>query len=334
VKVAIIGAGHIGTTLAYTLMIKGFVSEIAIVNRTREKAFGEALDMTHATASAAHAVKIYSGDYRACEGAQVIVVTAGAATVKGQSRLEIVAANAAIFRELIPEIIKHNDQGIFLLVTNPVDVNTWLTLRYSGLPWQRIIGSGTVLDCQRFQSFLSRHFNVHPANVQGLIIGEHGDSMIPLWSRASIYGIPLTEFPEYDRQEMEDIFDITRRGAAMVRMTKESTQYATAMSVSRAVESILLDKKEVLTVSTLLSDYYGIGDICLSMPAIVGKRGIERVLKPLLSDDERDKLLRSATILKEVLASVGDQVSDHGVPEARPALHARPATGSGRAVVD
>jgi len=316
-KVAIIGAGHIGTTLAYTLLIKGFVSEIAIVNRTREKAFGEALDMTHAQASVSHAVRIYSGDYRACEGAEVIVVTAGAATVKGQSRLEIVAANAAIFRELIPKIMEYNSEGIFVLVTNPVDVNTWLTLRYSGLPWHRVIGSGTVLDCQRFQSFLSRHFNVHSANVQGLIIGEHGESMIPLWSRASICGIPLTEFPEYDRQEMEDIFDMTRRGAAMVRVTKDSTQYATAMSVSRTVESILLDKKEVLTVSTLVSDFYGIADICLSMPAVVGKRGIERVLKPQLSDDERDKLLRSAAILKMVLASVGDDVADQKCPEAQ-----------------
>jgi L-lactate dehydrogenase len=310
-KVAIIGAGHIGTTLAYTLLIKGFVSEIAIVNRTREKAFGEALDMTHALASASLSVKIYSGDYRACVGAEVVVVTAGAATVKGQSRLEIVAANAAIFRELIPEIMKYNSEGIFLLVTNPVDRNTWLTLRYSGVPWQRVIGSGTVLDGQRFQSFLSRHFNVHPANVQALIIGEHGDSMIPLWSRASICGIPLTEFPEYDQQEMEDIFDMTRRGAAMVRMTKDSTQYATAMSVCRIVESILLDKKEVLTVSALVRDFYGIGDICLSMPAIVGKRGIERVLKPQLADDERDKLRRSSAILKEVLATVADAGAGH-----------------------
>ena len=329
-KVAIIGAGHIGTTLAYTLLIKGFVSEIAIVNRTRDKAFGEALDMTHALASASLSVKIYSGDYRACEGAEVVVVTAGAATVKGQSRLEIVAANADIFRELIPKIMKYNREAIFLLVTNPVDVNTWLTLRYSGLPWPRVIGSGTVLDCQRFQSFLSRHFNVHPVNVQGVIIGEHGDSMIPLWSRASICGMPLTEFPEYDRQEMEDIFDMTRRGAAMVRETKDSTQYATAMSVSRTIESILLDKKEVLTVSTLVSDFYGIGEVCLSMPAIVGKRGIERVLHPQLADDERDKLLRSAGILKGVLASVADDGAGQAPPEAGTAP--RPAPESAAAL--
>lgn len=303
-KVAIIGAGHIGTTLAYTLFIKGIVSEIAIVNRTREKAFGEALDMTHALAAASHSVKIYSGDYRACEGARVVVVTAGAATAKGQSRLEIVAQNAAIFREMIPEIVRYNSDGIILLVTNPVDVNTWLTLRCSGLPPERVIGSGTVLDGQRFQSFLSRYYDVHPANVQALIIGEHGDSMIPLWSRASISGIPLKEFPEYDQQEMEDIFDMTRRGAAMVRVTKESTQFATSMSVSRTVEAILLDKKEVLTVSTLVRDYYGVSDVCLSMPAVVGKGGIERVLKPKLADDERDRLLQSATMLKDVLASV------------------------------
>ena len=131
--------------------------------------------------------------------------------------------------------------------------------------------------------------------------------MIPLWSRASISGIPLREFPEYDRQEMEDIFDMTRRGAAMVRVTKESTQYATSMSVCRIVEAILLDKKEVLTVSTLVSDYCGIHDVCLSMPAVVGKGGVERVLKPQLADDEQDKLLHSAAILKEVLASFKDR---------------------------
>ena len=317
-KVAIIGAGHIGTTLAYTLFVKGIVSEIAIVNRTREKAFGEALDMTHALAAAAHSVKIYSGDYRACQGAEVIVVTAGAATVKGQSRLEIVAANAAIFREMIPEIVQYNDRAVILLVTNPVDVNTWLTLRYSGLPPSRVIGSGTVLDGQRLQSFLSRHFNVHPANVQASIIGEHGDSMIPLWSRASICGMPLNEFPEYDAEEMQDIFDMTRRGAAMVRVTKESTQYATAMSVARTVEAILLDKKEVLTVSTLIVGYYGIEDVCLSMPAVIGKTGIERVLRPLLADDERDKLLASAAILKEVLASVSDQAAPVEAADALP----------------
>ena len=304
-KVAIVGAGHIGTTLAYTLFIKGLVSEIAIVNRTREKAFGEALDMTHALAAASHSVKIYSGDYRACEGAKVIVVTAGAATVKGQSRLEIVAANAEIFGEMIPEIVKYNQDGIILLVTNPVDVTTWLTMRYSGWPSERVIGSGTVLDCQRFQSFLSRYFNVHPGNVNALIVGEHGDSMIPVWSRASISGIPLKEFPEFDQQEMEDIFDMTRRGAAMVRVTKDSTQYATSMSVCRTVEAILLDKKEVLTVSTLIEDYYGISGVCLSMPAVVGANGVERIIKLELADDEREKIIKSAGILKEVISSVG-----------------------------
>jgi L-lactate dehydrogenase len=320
-KVAIVGAGHIGTTLAYTLFIKGLVAEIAIVNRSREKAFGEALDMTHALAAASHSVKIYSGDYRACAGAKVIVVTAGAATVKGQSRLEIVARNAEIFREMIPEIVRYNRDGIILLVTNPVDVTTWLTMRYSGWPPERVIGSGTVLDCQRFQSFLSRYFDVHPGNVNALIIGEHGDSMIPVWSRASIAGIPLKEFPEYDEQEMADIFDMTRRGAAMVRVTKDSTQYATAMSVCRTVEAVLLDKKEVLTVSTLIEDYCGIDGICLSMPSVVGANGVERVIPLQLSENEREQLIASAAILKGVLTSVegkGHETTvvkvDHALP--------------------
>lgn len=321
-KVAIVGAGHIGTTLAYTLFIKGVVSEIAIVNRTREKAYGEALDMTHALAAAAHSVKIYSGDYRACEGAKVIVITAGAATAKGQSRLEIVAANSVIFAEMIPQIVKYNRNACILLVTNPVDVTTWLTMKYSGLPTGQIIGSGTVLDGQRFQSFLSRYFNVHPANVEAMIIGEHGDSMIPIWSRASISGIPLKEFPEYDAEEMDDIFDMTRRGASMVRVTKDSTQYATAMSICRTVEAILLDKKEVLTVSTLIEGYCGIDGVCLSMPAVVGEKGVERIIKLELSDDERGKLIKSAEILKGVLCDVAGETLPSSTSEGDNALPA------------
>jgi L-lactate dehydrogenase len=301
VKVAIVGAGHIGITLAYTLFIKGLVSEIAIVDRTREKAYGEALDMTHALAAASRSVKIYSGDYRACEGAKVIIVAAGAATVKGQSRLDIVAANAAIFADIVPKIVKYNCHAVILVVTNPVDVITWLTQKYSGLPSGQVIGSGTVLDCQRFQSFLCRYYNVHPSNVQAMIIGEHGESMIPVWSRASIYGIPLKEFPEYNEEEMEDIFDMTRRGAAMVRVTKESTQYATAMSVCRTVDAILADKKEVLTVSTMVDNYLGIKGICFSMPTVVGAGGAERVIHLDISATEREKLLKSVAILGDVL---------------------------------
>jgi L-lactate dehydrogenase len=304
VKVAIVGAGHIGTTLAYTLLTKGLVNEIALVNRTRDKAYGEALDMTHALAAESHAVKIYSGDYRACAGAKVVVVTAGAATVKGQSRLEIVEANADVYREIIPPIVEHNRDAIILLVTNPVDVTTALALRYSGLPPSRVFGSGTVLDVQRFESLLSRYFDVHPANVQALIVGEHGDSMVPVWSRVSIAGIPLQEFPEYDLQEMEDIFDMTRRGAAMVRATKDSTNFATATSVCRTLEAVLLDKKEVLTVSTQVEDYEGIEGVCLSMPAVVGAGGIERVLKLKLADDERQKLLASAEMLRTMLQNM------------------------------
>lgn len=303
-KVAIVGTGHIGTTLAYTLFVKGIATEIALVNRTREKAFAEALDMTHALAAVAHAVKIYSGDYRACAGAQVIVVTAGAATQSGQSRLEIVARNAEIFSEMIPAIVKHNRDGILLLVTNPVDINTWLSLRYSGFPPERVIGSGTVLDGQRFQSFLGRHFNVATGDVNAMIIGEHGNSMIPVWSGATIGGLPLQDFPEYDTEEMNDIFDMTRRGAAMVRVSKDSTQYATAMSVCRTIEAILFDKKEVLTVSSLINGPYGIEDVCLSLPSVVGKNGVERVLQPRLDDTEREQLQQSAQILKDVLESV------------------------------
>jgi L-lactate dehydrogenase len=215
--------------------------------------------------------------------------------------LEIVAANAEIFAEMIPEIVKYNSTACIVLVTNPVDVTTWLTIKYSGLPAGQVIGSGTVLDGQRFQSFISRYFNVHPADVQAMIIGEHGESMIPVWSRAAISGIPLQQFPEYDEQEMEDIFDMTRRGAAMVRETKDSTQYATAMSVCRTVEAILLDKKEVLTVSTKIEDYHGINGVCLSMPAIVGAQGVERIIKLELAASEQEKLLKSASILNDVL---------------------------------
>lgn len=302
-KVAIIGTGHVGSTYAYTLFLSGIASEIALVNRTRSKALGDAIDLTHGLAGFSSS-KIYSGDFRACEGARIVIVTAGPTTKKGQTRLDLVKINADVFKEIIPAIVKYNSDCILIIVTNPVDVLTYFSIKYSGFPPNRVIGSGTVLDSMRFQSLLSKYYNVNPSSVQAFIIGEHGNSMVPVWSLASIKGIPLKSFPEYHPEEMEDIFDLTRRGAYIVRQRKERTEFAVALTIHKIVEAILLDKKEILTVSSLIANYYGVNDVCLSLPAIVGRNGVERLNKIPLSEEEKKKLLSSASILKKVLKSV------------------------------
>jgi len=304
VKVAIIGTGHIGATLAYTLLLRGSVAEIVLVNRSKEKAFGEVLDMTHAVASAARPTKIYFGDAAACRGAAVTIVTAGAAIRPGQSRIDVARDNALLFKALIPEIVAANADGIILVVTNPVDIATYFALRCSRLPSARVFGSGTELDSQRFRSFLSLHFDVNPGDVHAHVIGEHGDSMVPVWSGVSIGGVPLERLSGYDADAMADLFEITKSAATMVRATKDSTQFATALSVAKIVEAILTDRKQVLTVSTVMRNTGGDDSVCLSFPAVVGRNGIERVLPVPLADDERAQLAESARMLSQVIGSV------------------------------
>lgn len=298
-KVAIFGTGTVGSTYGFTLFLSDIASEIVLINRKRTKAVGDAIDLTHGLAGYSSA-KVYSADLKACSDAKIVIITAGPAMKQDETRLDLIIKTKKILKDTVPVIAKYNPDCIFLLVTNPVDVLTYLTIKYSGFPYNRVIGSGTLLDSMRLQSLLSRYYDIDPSSMDTFIIGEHGDSMVPVWSLASVNGIPLTSFPEYDKREMEDIFELARKGAQIVKARKGASQYSVALAIQKIVESIFHDKKEILPVSSLISNYYGIDDVCLSLPAVVGKNGVERVLKIPLSEEEQKLLKKSANRLKQL----------------------------------
>ncbi|HVZ17897.1 MAG TPA: L-lactate dehydrogenase [Terriglobales bacterium] len=309
VRVAVIGMGNVGATFAYALLLSGLAAEIVLIDVNRAKAEGEAMDLSH-TEPFAHPTRIWAGDYSDCAGADVIVLTAGAAQHPGETRLDLVKRNTAIFQKIVPEVAKNCSQGILLIATNPVDVLTYLSLKLSGMSPQRVIGSGTILDTARFRHLLSEYFGVDPRSVHAHIIGEHGDSEVPAWSLANIAGMRLPEFAKasgipYDEQKMEDIFKQTRDAAYAIIQRKGATFYAVAAGLMRIVEAILRDQHTILSVSSSITGAYGISDVCLSLPTILNRNGVERVLHLELSPSEQAGLRHSAEVLKRTIASVG-----------------------------
>ena len=308
VRVAVVGMGNVGATFAYALLLSGLSAEIVLIDVNRAKAEGEAMDLNH-TEPFAHPTRTWAGDYSDCAGAAVTVVTAGAAQKPGETRLDLVKKNAEIFGKIIPEVAKHNPHGIILIATNPVDVLTYASLKLSGLPPQKVIGSGTILDTARFRHLLSEHYGVDPRSVHAQIIGEHGDSEVPVWSLANIAGMRLKDFAAsvgkpFDQAKMDEIFKQTRDAAYYIIERKGATYYAVAAGLMRIVEAILRDQHTVLTLSSVVHDYYGINDVCLSLPTILTCNGIGTVLHPELSEVEQQGLKRSAEVLKQTIAKV------------------------------
>ena len=310
-RVAIVGVGNVGATFAYSLLLSGLAAEIVLIDLNRSRAEGEAMDLSHAVPFA-HACRIWAGDYADCAGAIVTVIAAGANQKPGESRLDLVKRNSAIFQETVPQVTRHNPNGILLIATNPVDVLTYVTWRLSGLPHRRVIGSGTTLDTARFRYLLSQRFGVDARSVHAHIVGEHGDSEVPVWSLANIAGMRLPDYCDantsvYDQEEMDDLFRQTRDAAYQIIERKGATYYAVAAGLMRIVEAIVRDQSTVLSVSSLLEDYLGVTDVCLSLPTVVNRAGVERVLRLKLSHQETDSLRRSAEILKNTIASLNLQ---------------------------
>jgi L-lactate dehydrogenase len=307
-RVAVVGAGNVGATFAYALLLSGLAAEIMLVDANKARAEGEAMDLNHAVPFA-HPTRVWAGDFADCAGATVTVIAAGANQKPGETRLELLRKNAAIFRQLVPEIARHNPDGILLVATNPVDVLTYAAWTASGLPAKRVIGSGTILDTARFRYLLSDHYGVDARSVHANIIGEHGDSEVPVWSLANIAGMRLPEYcaatgVAYDQAAMDDIFRQTRDAAYRIIERKGATYYAVAAGLMRIVEAILRDQRTVLSVSSLIEDYLGIGDVCLSLPAVVDRGGVERVLRLELDAVEAEGLRRSAQILRSSIVQL------------------------------
>ena len=308
-KVAIIGAGNVGSTFAYSLMISGVAREIVLIDRNQERAKGECMDLNH-VASFVHPVNIYASGYAGCRDADIVVITAGAKQQPGQTRIDLVQANSEIFKDIIPKILKYAQDAILLVVSNPMDILTYITLRISGLPKNRVMGSGTVLDSSRFRYLISEHCHIDPRNVHAYIVGEHGDTELPVWSHANIGGMVLAQYcPICDnrcdyRKKLGAIFEEVKNAAYKIIEAKDATYYAIGLALVRIVESILRDENSVLPVSTLIDDYYGIDDVCLSIPSLVNRNGVQKFLRLELAQTEQEQLRHSAKTLKDIIKGI------------------------------
>ena len=307
-KVAIIGCGFVGSSSAFALMQSGLFSEMVLIDADVNRAEGEALDISHGLPFA-KPMKIYAGSYEDIADAAIVIVTAGAGQKPGETRLDLVKKNVEIFKSIIPEIAKQDFKGILLIVANPVDILTYVAAKLSKLPQGRVFGSGTVLDSARLKYLLGEHLDVDNRSVHAFIIGEHGDSEMAAWSSANVSGIPLNDFCEmrgYFKHEesMKKILEEVKNSAYEIIEKKHATYYGIAMSVRRICEAIIRDEKSILPVSSIQKGEYGIENVALSIPAIVGRDGVEKVVPIKLSDTEKKELIKSAETLKNVLGTV------------------------------
>jgi L-lactate dehydrogenase len=308
-KIAIIGAGNVGSTFAFSLMISGLAREIVLIDKNELLAKGECMDLNHGL-SFAHPTKIYVAGFEGCEDADIVVITAGTNQKPGQSRIDLVQNNVAIFKDIIPAISKFAENTILLVVTNPVDILTYVTLKISGLPPNRVIGSGTVLDTARLKYMISEYCKVDPSNIHTYIIGEHGDTELPVWSNATIAGMAIETYCSvYCRfnnvkKELSEIFEKVKNSAYQIIKAKGATNYSIALTLVKITRSIVRNENSILPVSTLITDYYGISDVCISIPSHVNINGVEQYLKLELSDQEQEMFKHSANTLKKIIKTI------------------------------
>ncbi|NEW85121.1 MAG: L-lactate dehydrogenase [Mariniphaga sp.] len=308
-KIVIVGAGNVGSTFAFALMISGLAREIVLIDKNDALAKGECMDLNHGL-SFAHPTKIYAAGFESCKDADIVVITAGTNQKPGQSRTDLVKANVSIFRELIPEITKYVTNSILLVVTNPVDILTYVTLKISGFPSNRIIGSGTVLDTARLKYMISEYYKVDASNIHAYIIGEHGDTELPVWSNATIGGMDIETYCSVyarktnSKNELAEIFEKVKNAAYQIIQAKGATNYSIALSLVKISQAILRNENSILPVSTLITDVYGISDVCISIPAIVNNSGVEKYVKLNLSNQEQKLFLHSANALKNLIKEI------------------------------
>ncbi len=302
-KVVIIGAGLVGSTFAYSLMINGVVSEIAIIDVNQERLAGEVMDLNHGI-SFVRPVQVKAGDYTDCADADIIVIAAGANQKPGETRIDLLNRNVAIFQQIIDQIKAVGTEAILLIATNPVDIMTYVTLQLSGFPSFRVIGSGTVLDSSRFRYLISKHCQVDVSNVHAYIIGEHGDTEVPVWSLANIAGLRIDTYCPICQKQCNDfpkeaIFNEVKNSAYTIIKGKGATYYAIGLALVEIVESILRNEYSVLAVSSLFKGEYGIENVCLSIPSVVSRRGVEKKVILDLAPAELAGLQKSAQTLKD-----------------------------------
>ena len=307
-KVGLVGTGMVGSSFAYALMQRRLANELVLVDKDDARAEGEAMDLNHGLPFV-RPLRIYAGGYEQLAGSEIVVITAGANQRPGETRLDLLQRNAAVFRDIVPRVVAVSPDAIILVATNPVDILTTIVVELAGLPAGRVIGSGTILDTARFRYLLSEYYRVDPRSIHAYIVGEHGDTEVALWSLANIAGVRLRDFvgPEgqgYDQATMDKIFEQTRTAAYEIIKRKHATYYAIGLGLLAIVEAILSDQRTILTVSTPMSGQYGVKGIAISLPTIVGRRGAVEILDLPIDEDERVAFQNSAQTLKDRLAQL------------------------------
>jgi L-lactate dehydrogenase len=297
-KVAIVGTGFVGSTIAYALMMGGSASEIALIDAKKDKADGEALDLMHCMQFTS-SVHITSGDdFALVKDAAVVIITAGIAQKAGQARTELLRTNIEVFKNIIPKIVTQNKDCILLVVSNPLDVLTYATWKLSNFPSCKVFGTGTVLDSARLRYLMGEHFKVSPKDITAHVLGEHGDSEFVCWSNANIAGVPVNVLPGYDIKAMDTIFQKAKNAAYEIISKKGATYYAIGLVTAKIVRAILLDQSRVFSVSTFIDEAFGVKDICLSLPTVVRKSGTCERLPIQLSNQEIELFIKSAQKVK------------------------------------
>ncbi|MCG7438873.1 MULTISPECIES: L-lactate dehydrogenase [Corynebacterium] len=302
-KVVLIGAGDVGVAYAYALVNQGIVDHLAIIDIDERKTEGNVMDLNHGVVWAPSRTKVTRGTYADCEDAALVVLCAGAAQKPGETRLQLVDKNMRIFKSIVDEVMASGFDGIFLVATNPVDILSYATWKFSGLPAHRVIGSGTVLDTARFRYMLGEYFDVSPMSVHAYIVGEHGDSELPVLSSANIAGVGLRSKLERNPElhdELEEIFIRTRDAAYEIIDAKGSTSYGIGMGLARITRAIFQNQEVALPVSALLRGEYGHEDMYIGTPAIVNRKGIRRVVELELDDYEAEQFDKSVATLREI----------------------------------
>lgn len=309
-RVVVIGTGFVGSSYAFSMINQNIADELVLIDLNKEKTEGDVMDLNHGVPFGAP-TKIWAGEYSDCETADIVVITAGANQQPGETRLDLIEKNAKIFKTIVEKVMDSNFDGIFLVATNPVDVLSYATWKYSGLPMERVIGSGTILDTARFRFMLGEYFDLDVRNVHGYIMGEHGDTELPVWSQTRIGSEHITRYmekykPEGTQKELDEIFINVRDAAYHIIERKGATHYAIAMGLARLTKAILRNEHSILTVSTLVNGEYNLNDLYIGVPAIVSRQGVESVIEIDLNETETAQMNHSAQVLKEAMKPVFD----------------------------
>lgn len=305
-KVTVIGAGFVGSTTAYTLMLGGLFSELVLIDINEAKAKGEAMDLNHGLPFA-KPVRIFQGTYADSKDSDLVIITAGANQKEGETRIDLVHKNTAVFKEIISQVVKYNrpEDTLLMVVTNPVDILTYVTWKLSGFPINHVIGSGTVLDTARFRYLIGEHVGVDTRNVHGYILGEHGDTELAAWSLTTIAGMPMDAYCDMckkcSHQNREEIFNQVKNSAYQIIKSKGATYYAVALAVQRISEAIMRDEHSILTVSSIMEGQYGLNNVAISVPTVVDRTGIKKVIEVPITEDEHRLLIKSADTLKGII---------------------------------